>query len=102
MSTPTPDSLRQEIATNAMREGNPVNNSDGTPNTSQQNMSTDANGNMQITPDVPVVQPTITSQVFTITGKSAPGILVNTLVNGSDVTTATKAGFLRVNLTDSA
>ena len=85
-----------------MREGNPVNNSDGSSNTGSQNMSTDANGNMQLTPDVPIVQPTSTSQLLTVTGKSTSGVLTTTLVNGSDVTTTTKGAFMRVNLTDSS
>lgn len=45
-------------------------------------------------------QSTITSAILTLSGKASSGILTNTLVLGSDVTTATKAGFLRVDLTD--
>jgi hypothetical protein len=45
-------------------------------------------------------QSTVTSPLFTLSGKSAGGILTQTLVAGSDVTTATKAHFIRIDLTD--
>ena len=45
-------------------------------------------------------QSTITSSLFTLAGKGTSGILTNTLVTGADVTTATKAGFVRVTVSD--
>lgn len=45
-------------------------------------------------------QSTITSAQFILSGKATSAILTNTLVLGSDVTTATKAAFVRVDVTD--
>lgn len=45
-------------------------------------------------------QSTVTSPLFTLSGKSSPGILTQTLVDGAAVTTATKAHFVRVDVTD--
>ncbi len=45
-------------------------------------------------------QSTITSPLFKLAGISQGGILTQTLVNGADVTTVTKAHFARVDVTD--
>lgn len=44
-------------------------------------------------------QSTSTSPLFTLSGKAVADVLTNTLVTGASVTTATKAGFVRVNVT---
>ena len=45
-------------------------------------------------------QSTVTSPLFTISGKAEADVLTNTLVAGASVTTATKAHFVRVSVTD--
>ena len=45
-------------------------------------------------------QSTITDALFTISGKASTDVLTQTLVGGASVTTATKALFVRVSVTD--
>lgn len=45
-------------------------------------------------------QSTITAALFSLSGRSQGGVLTQTIVNGADVTTATKAHFVRVDVTD--
>lgn len=73
----------------------------GGPTTANANMVTDANGALQIKVPATVVQPTVTSEVLTVTGTAAAN-MVSTIVNGADATTFTSAGFIRVNVTDTA
>lgn len=102
MSSITPDAVRQEISTNAMRVGNPITNANGTPAaTAVLNLTADASSNLQTHARITGVQPTNTAATFNITGGSTSGLLTTTLVAGSDVTTATKACFIRLDLTDS-
>ncbi len=102
MSTPSTDTLKQEIDQGRMRVGNPVQLANGANSVSSvSQISIDANSNLQVTQVPTVVQPTATSQMFTITGTGTTGILVNTLVDGATVTTATIGGYIRVNITNS-
>ena len=96
------EAIQAQITARGLKVGNPVHiQTAQTPVTANTVLTTDASSNLQATSNLPVVQPTITSEIFTLTGKSTSGVLTTTLVAGADVTTATKAGFLRVNVTDS-
>ena len=100
MSSPTSDGLKSEIDAGRMRVGNPIQTAAGLPaatNVSQ--LTTDSSGNLQVTAHLPIVQPTTTDKVIDVTGISATGILVNTLVGGATVTTATIGGYFRVAIT---
>ncbi len=103
MATPSNDELAAVIAANGLKVGNLVKkDATGVTVGASLNLQTDTNGNLSAVAPSTIVQPTITSEAYNVTGKSAGGILVNTLVAGADVTTATKAAFIRVALTDSA
>jgi hypothetical protein len=108
MSTPSGDSLRQEIVENALVVGNPVKDASKIALINANSVYVDANGVMAAVPPMPI---TVTSAQATTTALmnlsgastlSATGPLTNTLVVGSAVTTATIAGYARVTITDSA
>lgn len=102
MSEMSNEAIQAQISARGLKVGNAVHiRTAQTPVAANTMLTTDANSFLQATPDCPVVQPTITGQLFTLTGGSTSGVLTTTLVAGSDVTTVTKGAFLRVNLTDS-
>lgn len=100
MSTPNGDSLRVEIVENSLVVGNPVKTATKASVGAVSQMTADASGNLQATAHLPVVQPTATLPIFQLTGTGTTGILVNTFVVASDVTTATIGGYVRATLTN--
>lgn len=100
MSTESNDSLKAEIDLGVMKVGNQVRTATGFPVAASTTLTTDSNSLLQALAALPIVQPTATAELLTVNAKSTAGVLTTTLVNGSDVTTATKGAFLRVNLTD--
>ena len=101
MSTPSGDALRDEIRENALVAGNPVKNSSKISVGAVSQLTADSSGNLQATSFLPIVQPTSSLEVIDLTGVSATGILVNTLVGAATVTTATIAGYARIDVTAS-
>lgn len=103
MATPSNDELQAQVSAHELKIGNVVRASTGSGLTVGSNLvlTTDSSGNLTALAPLTAVQPTVASEVATLTGKSTAGILTTTLVAGGDVTTATKAAFLRVALTDS-
>lgn len=98
----TPDGLKFEIDQGRMRVGNEVQLANGLPaGTNVKQMTMDASSDLQVTDHLPIVQPTLTEKALDITGIGATGVLVNTLVGGATVTTATIGGYIRVNITNS-
>lgn len=101
MATQDNNSLEAVINAGKMKAGNPVLNSSGSKAASQiSQLTTDATGNLQVTTYLPLVGETTTSKLFEFTGTATADVLTQTLVAGASVTTATKAGFIRVGITD--
>lgn len=121
MSSPSPDAVKVEIDQGRMKVGNEILKAVGTVIGGLYQLAADSAGKLvEITSSVgslihaqqssttgtatPLVveQQAITLPALKITGRSAADVLVNTLVAGASVTTATKAGFVRVAIVDSA
>ena len=121
MSSPSPDAVKTEIDQGRMKVGNEVLKAVGTVISGLYQLAVDSAGKLvEITSsvgslihaqqssttgtDTPILveQQAITLPALKITGRSAADVLVNTLVAGASVTTATKAGFVRVAIVDSA
>ena len=101
MSTQDNNSLEAVINAGKMKAGNPVLNSSGAVAATQvSQLTTDSSGNLQVTTHLPIVGETTTSKLFEFTGTATADVLTQTLVAGATVTTATKAGFIRVGITD--
>lgn len=105
MSTQGNDSLEAMIRALGLIVGNQVSaQTTRLPVTASQQMWVDSNSNLAVGTQQPfamgAAQSTITSDLMLLSGKATTGILTNTLVAGADVTTATKALFVRVNVTD--
>lgn len=101
MSTPSTDALKQEIDAGRMRVGNQVQLSTGLPavTTLSQNYI-DSNSQLQTAEAVTVNQSTSTVELFDLRGRGTSATLTQTFVKGSDVTTATIGGYIRVKITD--
>lgn len=96
------DNLLRHINNDRMQVGNKVLNSAGTDAVSSSNpLSTDSTGLLQVSGLLPITQTTITEGVLSITGTGAADVMTQTLVSGSDATTWTKSGWIRVKVTDS-
>lgn len=102
MSSPTPDSVKAEIDAGRMKVGNAVLTAAGAvaSPTKISQMTTDASGNLQVTDALPVHQNTITAALITARASGTTGVLTQTFVIGSDVTTATIGGYIRVGITN--
>lgn len=51
-------------------------------------------------PSIHLEQDDVSEEIMRFTGSATTGVLTQTLVAGASVTTATKAGFIRVNVQD--
>lgn len=121
MSSPSPDAVKTEINQGRMKVGNEILKAVGTVIGGLYQLAADSAGKLvEITSSVgslihaqqssttgtatPLVveQQAITLPALKITGRSAANVLVNTLVAGASVTTATKAGFVRISVVDAA
>lgn len=104
MGSQSNDSLEAKINAMGLVVGNQVLGSDRNPTTASRQNWVDSDSRLAAGIQQPfalgAAQSTITGPVFILSGKATSGILINTLVLGSDVTTATKAAFLRVDVTD--
>lgn len=98
------ESLKARIEALGMIIGNQVLGSDKLASTASRQMWVDSDSRMATGIQQPfalgAAQSTVTSALFNLSGKSQSGVLVNTLVAGADVTTATKGAFVRVDVTD--
>lgn len=101
MSTPSGDALRQEIVENALVAGNPVKTVSKINVGAVSQLTADTSGNLQATAHLPVSQPTSTERILDLTGVGTTGALTQTFVGSATVTTATIAGYVRVNITNS-
>lgn len=101
MSTPNPDGLKIEIDQGRMRTGNQVQLQSGLPAvTTLSQMYIDSSSNMQAVEAVTANQSTSTVELFDLRGRGTAATLTQTFVKGSDVTTATIGGYIRVKVTD--
>lgn len=102
--TESNDSLRARIDAIGMIVGNQVLASTGLPTTASRQLWVDSESRLASGLQQPfalgAAQSTITSPLFTISGKAQADVLTNTLVAGASVTTATKGAFVRVDVTD--
>lgn len=93
------NSLEAKINTIGLKVGNEVLGTDSLVTTPSANLTTDTNGKLAVITTLASRQSTVTLPAFSIAGKAVTDVLTNTLVTGASVTTATKAGFVRVNVT---
>lgn len=105
MSTQSNDSLEAKIDSSGARIGSQVIvASTKLPTTASQQLWIDLDSRKAAGTQQPFAlgagQSTITSSLLTLSGKGTSGVLTTTLVTGADVTTATKAGFVRVTISD--
>ncbi len=104
MPTEDGNSLAAKIRAVGMYIGNQVLDAVGLPVTASKQLWVDFESRLQSGAQQPfavgAAQSTITSPLFNLSGKATPGILTSTIVQGSDVTTATKANFVRVDLSE--
>lgn len=98
------DSLNAKINALGLIIGNQVLGSDKNATTPSRQLWADSDSRLASGIKQPfalgAAQSTVTSPLFTLSGLSQSGVLVNTLVAGADVTTATKGAFVRVDVTD--
>lgn len=103
MSTQDNNSLEAKINALGLIIGNQVLASTGLPTTPSRQNWIDSDSRFAAGTQQPfalgAAQSTVTSPLFTLSGKAVTDILVNSLVTGASVTTATKAGFVRVDIT---
>lgn len=95
------DNLATHVENSNLKVGNRVRSATGLPAVSAvTQLLIDANSNLATSAAVTTSQPTVTGEVINMTGTGAAGILTQTFVKGSDVTTFTTTGYVRVLLTD--
>lgn len=99
MSTQDNNSLEARINAIGLKVGNEVLGTDSLVSTPSANLITDSSGKLSLITTLASRQSTVTLPAFSISGKAVADILTNTLVTGASVTTATKAGFVRVAVT---
>ncbi len=101
MSTPSTDALKLELDAGRMRIGNQVQLANGLPAVTVLSQSyVDANSKMQVSEAAIIAQSVSTVELFDLRGTGTTGTLTNTFVVGSDVTTATIAGYIRIKATN--
>lgn len=93
------NSLEALINAKGLKVGNEVLGTDSLVTTPSANLTTDSSGKLAVVTTVSARQSTATSALFSISGKAVADVLTNTLVTGASVSTATKAGFVRVDVT---
>ena len=102
MSTPSTDGLKQEIDAGRMRVGNEVQDQNGLPiTTSVKQLYVDAGSDFQVSDAAIINQPTLTGEVFNVTGIPNGNIMTQTIVANASATTATAQGWLRINVVSS-
>jgi hypothetical protein len=94
----SPDGARDEIRENALVAGNPVKTSSKFPVTAVTQLTGSAEGVLQQTAHLPIVQPTITAEIFDITGTPNGNIMTQTLVAAASATTFTTSGWFRIDV----
>ena len=103
MATESNDSLNAKINALGIKVGNQVLEADGLATTASRQLWVDSESRFKAGLKQPfalgATQSTGTSPLFTLSGKAVADVLTNTLVAGASVTTATKAGFVRVDVT---
>ncbi len=104
MPTQDGNSLDAKIAALGIKVGNQVlNSSTNLPTTASRQNWIDSDSRLGAGIQQPfalgATQSTSTSPLFTLSGKAVADVLTTTLVTGASVTTATKAGFVRVDVT---
>lgn len=99
MSTESNDSLKARIEALGIKVGNEVLGTDNLVSTPSANLITDSAGKLALQTASSARQSTLTGPMFTLAGKAVADVLVNTIVAGASVTTATKGAFVRVDLT---
>lgn len=101
MSSITPDSVRVEVAENALREGNPTKTSAGALSQASKNLYSDANSNLSYDYPLKVNQPDNTDYAAEFTVVGLEGVITGTIVNIAGGSTVTQTGALRILVTDS-
>lgn len=103
MATQDNNSLETKINQIGLKVGNEIQASTGLTITGTKQLYADSDGKLATAAQQPfalgATQSTSTSALFTLSGKAVADVLTNTLVAGASVTTATKAGFVRVDVT---
>ena len=119
MATEPIDSLRDLINAKGLKAGNKILNSSGAVTGSGYQLASDSNGELAIAdattgtlvhaqqssttgavPPLRVEQADVSEEMARFKGSATADVLTQTIVAGASVTTATKAGFIRVHITD--
>ncbi len=99
MSSPSTDALKAEIDAGRMRTGNEVQGSSGLPvTTTIKTMYVDASSDLALSVPLLASQPTITDALMNLTGTPNGNIMTQTIVAAASATTATAAGWIRVDM----
>ena len=98
MSTPSGDSVRDEIRENALVMGNPVKESTKLAVGVANVLSVNASGVLDDTVPVPVTAVAITDSLLSLSGTPNGNIMTQTLVAAASATTATQGGWFRINV----
>lgn len=95
------DNLATLVDQTNLKVGNRVRNSSGNKAvTAITQLNIDANSDLATYVPVTVSQPTITGELFNMTGTGTANVMTQTLVGGADATTFTTTGYMRVQITD--
>lgn len=119
MATEPIDSLRDLINKKGLNAGNKVLNASGVVTGANYQLASDSNGELAIAnattgtlihaqqssttgavSPLRVEQADVSEEMIKFTGSATADVLTQTLVAGASVSTATKAGFIRVHITD--